>query len=248
MNPFPKKVTVPLLFIFLAVSQLFAQQIDITQIQLKPTGEVVVSYDLKDEQRDRKYSLYLYSSSDNYIQPLELVTGHVGPDLAVGQNKQMVWNAKEELGADYVGDIALELKGNVYVPFIALDGFDDYKVFKRGKPYEVTWTGGRGDNVLNFEMYQGDTKVKVLEERPNVGNTTIIIPMDVKPGEYRFKISDKRNRDEVVLTETFSVKRQLPLGFKGLGVAAVGLLGSMAAGGGESGAESKIGTPPLPNN
>jgi hypothetical protein len=247
MNLFSKKVTVPPLLFFLAVSQLCAQQIDITQIQLKPTGEVVVSYNLLDDQPDRKYALYLYASSDNYIQPLELVTGHVGPDLAVGQNKQMVWNAKEELGADFEGDIALELKGNVYVPFIALDGFDDYKVFKRGKPYEVTWTGGRGDNVLNFEIYEGDSKVKVLEERPNIGNTTLIIPMDVKPGEYRFKISDNRNRDEVVYTQTFIVKRQFPLGLKGVGVVAVGVLGTMAGGSGSE-PESKIGTPPLPGN
>jgi hypothetical protein len=244
---FDKYLLLGALSAFLSLPSL-AQDVKITEIQLKPTGEVVVSYDLLDERTDRKYSLYLYSSLDNYIQPLELVTGHVGPDLAVGHHKKMVWNAKNELGPDFSGDIALELKGNVYVPFIALDGFDDYKVFKRGKPYEVTWTGGRGDNVLNFEIYEGDTKVKVLEERPNVGNTTITFPKDLKPGRYRFKISDSRNRDEVVYTLDFFVKRQMPLGIQGLGIATVGFLGTMAAGGGESGGESKIGTPPLPSN
>ena len=230
------------------LSKIFSQEVNISEIKLLSSGEVVVSYDLLDDQPNRKYALYLYASSDNYIQPLEMVTGHVGPDLAVGQNKQMIWNAKEELGADFSGDIALELKGNVYVPFIALDGFEDYKVFKRGKPYDVTWTGGRGDNVLNFEIYEGETKVKVLEERPNVGNTTITFPKDLKPGRYRFKISDSRNRDEVVYTLDFLVKRQIPLGIQGLGVATVGLIGTMAAGGGESGGEAKIGTPPLPSN
>lgn len=246
-----KSVQTRLLLVFIttliSIQVSMAQQVEITRISTSDLGEVVIQYDLLDDQTDRRYALYLYSSSDNYIQPLELVSGDIGVDLKVGANKQIIWKAKDELGADFQGDVALELKGNVYVPFIALDGFDDYKVFKRGKPYEVTWTGGRGDNVLNFEIYEGDTKVKVLEERPNVGNSTVIIPMDVKPGTYRFKISDSRNNDEVVFTQNFQVKRQFPLGLKAVGVIGAGVLGAMATGG-EAGGESKIGTPPLPSN
>ena len=188
-----------------------AQSVSIKKLELQENGDIIVYYDLLDEDIERKYSLYLYSSQDNYIQPLELVSGDIGPDLSVGGNKKITWKAKEELGADYKGGISLELKGSIYIPFITMDGFDDYKVFKRGKPYDITWTGGRGDNILNFELYDGDTKVKVFEERPNVGNTTIIIPKDVKPGKYRFKISDSRNLDEVVFTSNFQVKRRVPL-------------------------------------
>ena len=61
--------------------------------------------------------------------------------------------------------------------------------------------------MLKFELYQGNTRVKVFEERPNIGNTALIIPTDVKPGKgYRFRVSDVRNRDEIVYSGTFGVK------------------------------------------
>ncbi|MCB0494216.1 MAG: hypothetical protein KDC93_17555 [Cyclobacteriaceae bacterium] len=240
------KAIVLLLIVILSFSA-YAQDVTITQVELQSNGDVLVHYNLQDERLDRKYSLYLYSSADNYIQPLENVTGDVGVDISVGGNKTLVWHAKEELGESFKGGVALELKGSIYVPFIALDGFDDYKVFKRGKPYDVTWTGGRGDNVLNFELYRDDDKVKVLEERPNVGNTTIIIPSDVKPGRYKFKISDSRNKDEVVYTLDFRVKRKVPLGLKlGLMAVVAGGVGYLA--GSSDSAEAKIGEPPLPSN
>jgi hypothetical protein len=223
----------------------YAQDVIIKQIALSPNGSVVLTYDLTDDRIDRKYSLYLYASSDNYIQPLTKVSGDVGVDIAVGGNKTITWNAKEELGDTFTGNVSLELKGNIYVPFIALDNFDDYKVLKRGKPYEVTWTGGRGDNVLLFELYEGDSKIKVFDERPNIGNTTITIPKDVKPGRYRFKISDSRNRDEVVYTMNFLVKRKVPLIAKaGLGLVLLGGVGYMVSQGETD--DEKIGDPITP--
>jgi hypothetical protein len=241
-----KPPILPVTFLFFAASLgAAAQEVKITQVELQANGDVQVSYNLKDERLDRKYSLYLYTSTDNYIQPLQKVTGDVGVDLAVGENKKLTWRAKEELGETYKGGVSLELKGSIYVPFITLDGFNDYKKFKRGKPYDVTWTGGRGDNVLSFELYKGEEKVKVLEERPNVGNTIVIIPSDVKPGRYKFKISDSRNKDEVVYTMDFLVKRKVPLGLK-LGLLAVVGGAAVYLAGSASGDETKMGEPPLP--
>lgn len=223
-----------------------AQEVKIMQVELQANGDVAVSYKLTDERPDKKYSLYLYASTDNYIQPLQKVSGDVGVNLALG-DKKLIWHAKEELGVLFKGGVSLELKGNTYVPFITLDGFDDYKVLKRGKEYDVTWTGGRGDNVLVFELYQGENKVKVFEERPNVGNTTIVVPKDVKPGRYKFKISDNRNKDEVVYTMDFRVKRKIPL-LLDLGLAAVVGGAVIYLTGSGSKDESKMGEPPLPSH
>jgi hypothetical protein len=221
-----------------------AQEVKITQVELQPNGDVAVSYKLTDERPEKRYSLYLYTSADNFIQPLQKVTGDVGVNLTLG-DKKIIWHAKDELGASFKGGLSLELKGNTYVPFITLDGFDDYKVLKRGKEYDVTWTGGRGDNVLVFELYEGENKVKVFEERPNVGNTAIVIPKDVKPGRYKFKISDNRNKDEVVYTMDFRVKRRVPL-LLDLGLAAV--IGGAIVYFSGSKEEPKMGEPPLPNH
>ena len=247
-NQLTKTLLLILPVLFVLQIKTNAQQVSIKQIELQANGDVNIYYDLEDGQEDRKYVLYLYASIDNFIQPLTNVEGEVGVDLNQGRDKKLVWHAKEELGEGFKGNVALELKGNTYVPFIALDGFDDYKVFKRGKAYDITWTGGRGDNILNFELYQGNNKVKVFEERPNVGNTSMVIPKDVKPGEYRFKISDSRNRDEVVFTHDFQVKRKIPLvATIGAGVVvggAVALLVQMLS----TNDETKIGDPPSPTN
>ncbi|MEQ8532190.1 MAG: hypothetical protein RIB86_10075, partial [Imperialibacter sp.] len=86
-------------------------------------------------------------------------------------------------------------------------------------------------------------------ERPNVGNTTIIIPNDVKPGRYRFKISDSRNRDEVVYTMNFIVKRKVPLIAKaGLGLALLGGVGYIVSQSGAESPEATLGFPPGPGD
>lgn len=214
-----KRTTLTLL-LFLAGISLFAQEIQISSVKLH-NGEVEVHYNLLDERIDRSYSVNLFTSKDNFIQPMDNVRGDIGIDIPVGENKIVVWNAKEELGSTYDGALSIELKGNYYVPFILIDGLYQGMEFKRGKSNDLVWSGGRGDNILNFELYRGENLVKVFDERPNTGNTSIVIPKKIKPGDnYRYKISDTRNRDEVVFTETFQVKRKYPLGLQ-IGAAAI---------------------------
>ena len=203
--------------VFSNLKIVYSQEIQITNINLKG-DKVEVYYNLIDERIDRSYSINLYTSKDNFIQPMEMVKGDAGIDLSVGANKVLIWDAKGELGDDFDGSIALELKGNYYVPFITVDGIQTGKEFKRTKNHDLIWAGGRGDNVLNFELYRGENLVKSFEERPNIGNTSLAFPR-VKPGDdYKLRISDSNNRDEVVFTNTFIIKRKYPLGAQ-LGVA-----------------------------
>jgi hypothetical protein len=195
-----KRVIVGLVSI-LAFGVTYAQQIKMTSIELDE-GDVYINYSLSDENPDRKYTLRLYSSLDNYISPLEQVEGDIGVDIPQGQNRRIVWHAKEELGDFFSDKVALELKGSVYIPFVSLNEFEENKIVKRTQSFQVNWAGGRGDNVLLFELYKGDKKVHVFEEKPNVGNTSLTIPRKVKPGKgYRLKISDQNNQDEIVYSE-----------------------------------------------
>ncbi len=225
---------------------IYAQEVKIREVKLADSL-VEVHYELLDDNPDRSFTISLYTSRDNFIQPLNAVEGDVGIDIKVGGNKVAYWNAKKELGRDFNGALSLEIKGNIYIPFITLDGLEEGMVFKRGKPNDFIWSGGRGDNVLNFELYRGNNLIKVFEERPNIGNTSLIIPTDVKPGHnYRYRISDTRNKDEVVFTNTFTIKRKVPLAVK-IGLAAIvgGVVGYII---GNSGTETtpEIQEPPLP--
>ncbi|MFT6036303.1 MAG: hypothetical protein ACI9XJ_001881 [Marivirga sp.] len=204
------------LFIFLFQLSLtsYGQDIEITQIHLKE-GKIEVGYNLVDDRIDRAYTINLYTSKDNFIQPMNSVAGDIGVDIKVGENKVLVWDAKAELGDDYIGKVSLELKGNYYVPFVTLEGISKSSEFKRGTKQDLVWSGGRGDNILQIELYREGNLVKSYEERPNNGQTVIAIPKGIPPGEnYQFKVSDKDNRDEVVFSETFKIKRKYPLSYQ----------------------------------
>lgn len=189
----------------------YGQEIEITNV-LQAGDKIQIQYNLIDDRIDRSYSVNLFTSKDNFIQPMNLVNGDVGIDISVGNNKLLIWDAKAELGADFDGNLSLELKGNYYVPFITVDGITNGMEFKRTKNHDLIWAGGRGDNVLNFELYRGENLVKSFEEKPNIGNTTLFFPR-VKPGDdYKLRISDTKNRDEVVFTNKFTIKRKYPLG------------------------------------
>ncbi len=178
-------------------------------------GNVELTYDITDTNPAHKYTVRLYSSKDNYVQPLARVTGDVGVAVPVGGNKKVVWEARQELDSGFNGSVSLELKGQIYIPFLTLNQFEDFGIFKRGKPYDITWSGGRGDNVMNFDLYRGKDKVWTQPDVANSGKLKLTIPKNIKPGKkYLFRISDAKDPDEVIFTNTFSVTREIPQGLK----------------------------------
>ena len=199
-----------------------AQEFSITRVELAG-DELVIFYDLVDTVVNRHYTVHVYSSIDSYLNPLEKINGDAGLEVAPGKNKRIEWNIAEELGSDFEGKVGIEVRGRLYVPFVRFTGFDDYKVRKRGVPFVITWSGGTRQNVLNFDLYKGDTRVWTQANIANAGHYEMEIPTSVKPGKgYRFRISDTKNKDEVVYTGEFVIKRKIPLGLKALSVLAVG--------------------------
>ena len=217
------KLLILLLFLFFScLKNLTAQEVKITKVELNDQYDVVIHYDLVDDQTERRYTLKLYLSLDDYIQPVENVEGDIGVNIPVGGNKMVIWHAGDELDPDFAGEIAIELKGQQYIPFITLDGFDDFKVLKRTKTYEITWSGGREDNVMNFELYRGDVKEFVFPNIANVGNYPMKVPGSIKPADnYRLKVVDTENQDEVIFSQQFSVIRKVPLVLKVTGTAII---------------------------
>lgn len=200
-----------------------AQVCTITRIE-RVADNVVLHYDLVDTIQNRSYTINLYSSVDNYTAPLQKVTGDVGLEIKPGANKKITWSAAEDLGAAFNGEVALEVRGKIYIPFVKLDGFNDYKKFKRNKTYKITWTGGRGNTVLNFDLYRGTKKVTSYPNIANVGYTNLKFE-NVKPGKnYWLKISDSKNKDDVVYSAPFKIRAKVPLLVKLIPIGAIGYL------------------------
>ncbi|MFZ1809382.1 MAG: Ser-Thr-rich GPI-anchored membrane family protein, partial [Cyclobacteriaceae bacterium] len=189
-----------------------AQDINIQSVSIDQ-GKVTMKFTLEDPNPDRRYTLRLYSSMDNYVQPLQNVSGNIGVDQLVGGNKQIVWDASKELKPGFNDYISFELRAFIYVPFIEMEDLSQYGVFKRGKAYTLKWSGGRGDNILSFELFRGDKKTGTLfKDVANTGSWSMTLPNNTKPGrDYYFKITDQNNNDEQVNTGLFTVKARVPL-------------------------------------
>lgn len=198
-----------------------AQEFSIQKLEL--AGEkLLIHYDLIDTARDHTYSIFVYSSKDNFTTPLQKIAGDIGIEVRPGTNRKIVWEAKQELGASFDGEIELEVKGKLYVPFIKLSGFEKINSMKRGVPIILKWSGGTPRNVMNFQLFRGDKLAASFPNAPNEGQYKLTIPTNVKAGgNYIFRITDARNTDQIVKTNVFSIKRKYPLLLKVIPVAAI---------------------------
>ncbi|HET9052933.1 MAG TPA: hypothetical protein VFM90_02090, partial [Cyclobacteriaceae bacterium] len=166
------------ILLLLVPVSLRAQQLTVNRVELDGAN-VIFHYSLNDTTPGRSFMVNLYTSRDNYINPLTALSGDYGTEVKAGNDKKIIWNASQELGATFDGKVSVEVRARVYVPFIL---FDDFGKIKRGKPKNVTWRGGTRQSTLNFELYnKKDEKVTTI---PNVnaaaGYTNLFIPTDVK--------------------------------------------------------------------
>jgi hypothetical protein len=235
-------------FSFLAT---VAQTITIKKVEL--AGEkIIVHYDLEDGNPNNEYKLDLFSSADNFVTPLTKVTGDVGDEIKPGTGRKIEWNVREELGG-YKGRLSLEIRGKVYIPFVKLQNFDTERSYKRGKSYGLAWKPG-STNPINIELYKGGQRIDGAMNIPNNGGHTLYIPSHAKKGsDYRLKITDTKNTEDVLYTKEFQVNPKVPLALKVLPVLAVGGAVVFLSGGGGnpddpggSGSTAIPGVPDLP--
>ena len=234
----------------LSFLSMAAQTIAIKKVEL--AGEkIVVHYDLDDSNPNNEYKLDLYASKDNFIAPLTKVKGNVGPEVKPGAGHKIEWNIIEEYGS-YKGKISLEIRGKVYIPFVKLQNFNTERTYKRGKSYSMSWKPGN-TNPINIELYKGGQRISGEMNQPNNGGHTLFIPNQAKKGnDYRLKITDSKNSEDVLYTSSFQVKPKVPLLVKLFPVLAIGgILATMGGGGGteQPPGDPEIPAPPgLPNN
>ncbi|MBS1488136.1 MAG: hypothetical protein JST43_11170 [Bacteroidetes bacterium] len=195
---------------FLLVPVLcFSQSVIIKNVELAGDN-VIVNYDLEHSNPASEFLLNLYASNDNFSAPLKKVTGDVGQEIKAGTNKKMIWAIRDEWG-NYKGKVALEIRGKVFVPFIKLQNFITAAAkYKRGKNYDLLWRAGNSDPI-NIELYKGNTRIQGSMQQPNNGAFTLFIPVNAKSDDdYRLKISDSRNAEEILYTPYFKVVPKVP--------------------------------------
>jgi len=204
-----------------------AQSIAIDFIELAGRN-IIVHYNLDDgPSSNRQFLVQLYSSQDNYTTPLTRVVGDVGTEVTAGFDKKITWDITKELG-DFSGNIALELRGRVFVPFVKITNIKEGDIYKHGRNYPLTWTSGNLSGQVNIELFNGDGERLWGENNiPNVGKFDLYIENNLKRGnDYTIKFTNSKDRNDVVYSVKIVIKPRIPLIAKiGAGI----LVGAAAA-------------------
>jgi hypothetical protein len=130
--------------------------------------------------------------------------------------------------------ISFEIRAKLYLPFIQLQEFDDKKTLRRGKTYDISWTGGQPQGRMNIELYRGTERITSFYNVANLGYWSFYLPAELKPGSYNLTFSDSNRKDEFVQTAPFKVARKIPLALMIAPVAVAGVVGYWAFGKGEN--------------
>jgi hypothetical protein len=198
------KLRIVCLLIFALYGQANSQNFAIKRVEVSG-GLMHIYYDLIDTVAEHAYTVNVFSSKDNFISRLDKVTGDLGLEVRPGIDKKISWNSHDELSPAFEGTVSLEVRGSLYVPFICVERL--YKKIKRAQPCQITWRGGTEQNILNFDLYRGDEKITGFRNIANVGHYTFILPAFVKPGsDYYFKITDTKNKDQIVNSTSFAIE------------------------------------------
>lgn len=233
-----------LIFLFASLSAS-AQKATIKKIEL--SGEkIIVYYDLDDDNPNNEYQMNLFISKDKFTTPVSKVKGDVGNEIKPGSGKKIEWNIFEEF-TNYNGDIEIEIRGKVFVPFVKLQSFGTKQTLKRGKAYDMAWRPGN-TNPVHVEVFRGSQRMQGELNLPNNGKYTLNLSPHLKPGgSYKVKITDSKKTNDFVYTEEFKVRRKVPLLLKALPIIGAGAFIGMSAGGSKGAAEIS-GPPALPTN
>jgi hypothetical protein len=224
-----------LIMALLCYERTLAQAIDIDWVQIAGK-EIVVHYTIEDTNPIHAYTVNLFSSKDNFAAPLLKLSGDHGNEVKPGVDKQIRWRITEELGA-YAGEIELEVRAKMYVPFMKMTAFNAKKNYKRGKNYPLVWRSGNPGGQVDIELYHGTTRIHSDRNVQNTGKFDWQIPSSTRPGGgYKLKFTNTKSREETYFTQPFRIANKIPLIAKiGAGaIAAAGIVYLLTSGTTES--------------
>jgi len=212
-----------LLPILLIVPLILPAQ-SLTNIKIQMAGDqIIINYDLESVNTDYNFSVDIYSSHNNYAEPLKQVSGDVGPDVKLGTGKKITWSAREELG-DIEAKIALEIRARFFIPFLTLLKPVQHAKWKRSKIYNIEWSGGASSDI-RIDLYENSQRMQTITTAQNTGVFRWNVPSALKPGKnYQLLLSDSRNEEDQVYSEAFSVTHKIPTLVKGAAVVALGAI------------------------
>ena len=199
------------------------QQIENIQVDLQEDS-IIINYVLDGQAGDQEeYQVEVYSSHNDFSEPLKLVSGDVGRNISPGLNKQIIWQAREEID-DFQGKLSFRLRGLKTTPFVEFH-LQPNTIFVVGRVHQIDWEGGNSNETLILSLYKGEKLISDVGELPNTGSYSWRPPKDLKPDrDYHFELS---NLSEKSKSELFRIGKKIPWGVRLIPLVGVVLLGAI---------------------
>lgn len=208
-------VLLPLLF-----QRLLAQ--GISHVRAQPEGKVVnIVYDLADSTQGKTYTVAVYGLFEKKRSLLTYVEGDVGAGIKAGNGKRIVWSARREF-EQFKGTVRFEVEAITVLSPLLMQSPAGRTVYRRGKSYPLTWSGGNGIERVTLELYDKKGKNAEIQRTANQGQYVWTVPTRTKPGsDYQLKISGVGEPNNTTLSDVFRIRRKTSPLFKVLPLAAL---------------------------
>jgi len=208
---------IKLIFILLLVSTLgFAQKVE--NISFAMDGDNVrIMYTLIGDFPEQTFEVKIYTSVDNFKNPLEEVKGDVNMKNITPGKKEVVWDAKKEYKL-FEGDISFKIIATV-VSNYWISSPTKGDVMKKGKYYDISWEGFRPGTPVRITLHYPNGKMDEIAS--SVTGKNYHWKATGSPGKGAFvRVSEVDNKNAFAKSGTFTIKRKVPLGAT-VGAAAV---------------------------
>lgn len=208
------KTTTPVCFcIFLAFGAA-AQKVENVNATLE--GEKVsITYDLNYDDPTQPFKVALYSSHDNYTQPLSFLSGDYGDHVVPGKARRVVWDVKNALPPNFDSEINIKIRITKTEPEVAKISVRplDRSIYKKGSTIEMHWSGGRPGEKLTIELLKNNVvRNKIAENVSNTHRYSWIMPKKSKAGKgYSLRVTHASKPTEFTDSQVFAIRPAFPL-------------------------------------
>ena len=224
-------------FIFLVclypVLSTRAQTVD-NVISVYDGEKMVITYDLNATDAGQKFKVSLFSSHDNYTQPLTLLTGDAGDNVLPGKNHRVTWDVKNSVRPGFEGEIRIKVKAVRLVPVmepVKTEAASKLVIkpliqnsYKKGSTIHVSWAGGQAGDKLLIELLKGGEVQQKIAEKANSPQTwSWLVPKDMKAGkDYVVRVTNSSRGEDRAVSQVFTIKPKIPMLLKVAPVMVIG--------------------------
>lgn len=189
-------------------SRGFAQQISDLTVQTSG-DDIVIRFDLKAlENPQEQYKIQIFSSFDNYTEPLPLKEGNdtdVFPKFAM---RYVIDGATAFRG--YKGDLDFRVVATLtFVPLSLITPVESIKT-KVGKTIMVQWKGGTENDTYQIDYAKDGGNWTTLDSDIHSRNYTWKIPKRFDKGIYSIKLTSSQERTKAIYSGNIRIKKKAP--------------------------------------